>query len=517
MTDGPAPRETRWLWLGTAAFVVGLMAWSTWVRFRYLTSEPFPMGIDGYFYPIQLRSLLERGVLYYPSSPLALYAMTPLAAITDPITGARLGAAIGGALIAWPAYGVGARLGGSRLAGLVAASVATVSAGSFYLSVEFVKNAWGLAACLAVIWMGLRALDAPSRRRIALTFAALVATFLTHKMGAAIAVLLLVPAGIAWLAARGQLARVRPVHVLGAVALLTLGTVGLGVVMPERFISTTDLHLITDLFSGHAEWTVPAMSLRPGTRTAYQLTMDHEALLGGVTGLLAIAALWRRHAEVAAPVRALGFTVAGFALFLALPWLDVTDPDGLGFRMRLIAFVPWALCLAIVVGAGLREARTTLTTPDRRRAAAAAIVVACVAWIASRPLERPQGVVHTDPDMVAAISAAGSYFGTDYVIVSERHVGFIAQYYSKADVHLRTERFPVDKAWRMLTGNFIGKHRGLREAIEAARALPGVAPPIGVHPSHPMGIVIMPEATWQQVLPRVPEPAQTTLRAWFAP
>lgn len=510
-------RPVRWAWVGVAAFVIGLMAWSTWVRFRYLTSEPFPMGIDGYFYPIQLRSLLERGVLYYPSSPLALYAMTPLAAITDPITGARLGAAIGGALIAWPTYGVGARLGGSRLAGLVAASVATVSAGSFYLSVEFVKNAWGLAACLGVIWMGLRALDAPSRRRIALTGAALVATFLTHKMGAAIAVLLLVPAGVAWLRARGLLARVRPLHVAAGLAVLAVGTVGLGVVMPERFISTADLHLITDLFSRHAEWTAPAMSLRPGTRTAYQLTMDSEALLGGVTGLLAVAAVWRRRAALAAPVRALGLTVAGFAIFLALPWLDVSDPDGLGFRMRLIAFLPWALCLAIVVGAALHEARAQLTTPGRQRAVVAAVVLACAAWIATRPLARPEGVVHTDPDMVAAISAAGSYFGRDYVIVSERHVGFMAQYYSVADVHLRTEPFPADHAWRMLTGNYIGKHRGLREAIEAVRALPGVAPPIGVHPSHPMGIVIMPEATWQQVLPRVPEPAQSKLRAWFAP
>jgi len=32
-----------------------------WQRWRLLTASPFPLGVDGYFYPIQLRSLLERG------------------------------------------------------------------------------------------------------------------------------------------------------------------------------------------------------------------------------------------------------------------------------------------------------------------------------------------------------------------------------------------------------------------------------------------------------------------------
>src|SRR5262245_64927811 len=106
---------------GAAAAVLALAAWSLWQRWQMLSGSPFPLGVDGYFYPIQLRSLLDHGALAYPASPLAFYLMAPFAALTDPITGAKLASAVLGAAIAGPAYAVGARLGGCRGAGLVAA------------------------------------------------------------------------------------------------------------------------------------------------------------------------------------------------------------------------------------------------------------------------------------------------------------------------------------------------------------------------------------------------------------
>src|SRR5690242_2837316 len=133
--DAPADRATR---AAIAIGLVGLVVWSAWARYRFLASSPYPMGVDGYFYPIQLRSILEHGHLQYPASPLAFYLMAPFAALTDPITGAKLGAAVGGALIALPAYAIGARIGGNRAAGVAAAVIATTSVGSWYLSVEFV-------------------------------------------------------------------------------------------------------------------------------------------------------------------------------------------------------------------------------------------------------------------------------------------------------------------------------------------------------------------------------------------
>ena len=38
-------------------------------RWALLSASPFPLGVDGYFYPVQLRALLDHGALAYPSSP----------------------------------------------------------------------------------------------------------------------------------------------------------------------------------------------------------------------------------------------------------------------------------------------------------------------------------------------------------------------------------------------------------------------------------------------------------------
>ncbi|HEY6173455.1 MAG TPA: hypothetical protein VIX73_03385 [Kofleriaceae bacterium] len=98
-------RERLPMWVpgvAVAAALVALVAWSFWQRWMLLTASPFPLGVDGYFYPIQLRALLAHGELAYPASPLAFYLLAPFAAATDPITGAKLGTAIYGAAVAAP-------------------------------------------------------------------------------------------------------------------------------------------------------------------------------------------------------------------------------------------------------------------------------------------------------------------------------------------------------------------------------------------------------------------------------
>jgi hypothetical protein len=111
-SDGGA-RAPRWVWPAvTALAVLAVTALAIWRRWSLLADTPYPVGIDGYFYPIQLRALLERGELAYADFPLAFYALAPFAAATDPIVGAKLGSAILGGLAVVPAYEIGARLGG---------------------------------------------------------------------------------------------------------------------------------------------------------------------------------------------------------------------------------------------------------------------------------------------------------------------------------------------------------------------------------------------------------------------
>src|SRR5205814_860925 len=117
---------SAWKQRGPAvAAVAGLAVWAFVVRARWLFASPYPSGVDGYFYPVQVRALLETHHHYYASAPLVTWIMAAVAWIgrVDPITAAKLVAAAGTALATIPAYALARRAsGGSRAAGVLGAA-----------------------------------------------------------------------------------------------------------------------------------------------------------------------------------------------------------------------------------------------------------------------------------------------------------------------------------------------------------------------------------------------------------
>ncbi|MCX5744993.1 MAG: glycosyltransferase family 39 protein [Proteobacteria bacterium] len=490
--------------LVTVLAVGALVALSAWRRWQLLSASPFPVGIDGYFYPIQLRSLLETGHLQYPASPLTLWFMAPFAAATDPIVGAKLGACVGGALVAIPAYLLGARLGGGRGPGLVAAALATTSLGSTYLTVEFVKNGLGLAVALLAIWLVLRALDRRTTGRIAAAILGVVAAWLAHKMAAALVVLATLPAIV--VAARDH--RKLVVGLATAVGALALVV---GLAAPRRFVSPDDLALIGGLWSGHARWDAPALATRHLT-----LTMDHEALAGLVAGLGVIALLvaHRRSPRLAAwlgtpppaHVRATAWAIAGLAILIGLPWLAVDDPQGLGFRLRIAAYVPYALCLGML-------ARLVIGNLRALDGDALLLAIAIGLVGASPARTHVDGEVVPHPAMVSAvINARGKLPAGATAIVPERHIAFMVAWYTRAPVALRPEQ-ARDRVY-LLPLSFVGAGSALDDALVGARGVAGLAPPIGTHARHGNGLVIVPDATWRWVVDRLPPDERRRIDAW---
>lgn len=498
-------RERIWQ-LGVAIALVVLVAWSFWSRWRVLSASPFPLGVDGYFYPIQLRALLEDGALQYPSSPLTFWFMLPFAAATDPIVGAKLGAALGGALIAVPAYGVGARFGRSRGAGLVAAALAATSASSLYLSLEFVKQGFGLTVALAALWLVLRALDTPSRARIAAAIAGIGAALLAHKLAAGVVIAIAVPAAIDEARGRGKLRGRRLLYLLALSVVAAVVLLGLGLAFPERFLSPADLALLSGLFSSDAHVSAPALVTPQRT-----LAFEHDAAIGALLAVIAAVALRMRPAlpRKYGERRAMWIVVA-LGIAIGLPWLAVDDPQGLGFRLRLAAFVPLALCAAIVVGAA---ARSFARLKDRERDAAL-VVIALV--LAIRPHARPtEGMVLAHPALVSAVIASTSHIPAGAtVIVPERHILFMTAWYTRANVRLRPERVPRHERMRMMPLAFIGMGSPLEAALDRARDEPGVEPPIGTHPRHPNGLVLVTEPTWEWLLDQLPPAARAQWERW---
>src|SRR5262249_25385685 len=160
---------------------------------------------------------------------------------------------------------------------------------------------------------------------------------------------------------------------------------------PHRFLSIDDAGLARGLLSSTPHWTAPALVFPTG-----ELTVGHDALIGLLLAIAAIAA-HSVHKHIAAgslrdaaastspsllPVAAPALPIAapalpiaawpilGLAIAIGLPFLDVADRDGLGFRLRIAAFVPAALCAAIAVRTALGAARAVLARRGRAESAA---------------------------------------------------------------------------------------------------------------------------------------------------
>ncbi|HEY4240912.1 MAG TPA: glycosyltransferase family 39 protein [Kofleriaceae bacterium] len=496
------------VWTVRAA-LVGLAAWSAWTRWRLLGASPFPVGIDGYFYAIQEKALLAHGHLAYPASPLAFWLLAPFAAALGPIAGVKLGAAVLGGLSVVPAYGVGARLGGSRGAGLVAAAVCAVAPGSLYLSVEFVKNGIGLGVALAAIWLGLRAIDRtsaspfgdaapsgkagrcepPSRGRIVAAVLAFAAAVATHKMAGGLAALILAPAWI--VAAR------RRWLVAGGLAAAALVVLAIGLFAPHRVLSFDDAPLAGGLFSAHLAWSAPVLDGLP---------LGYAALLGGL-GALAVVALGTRAPRD--PVAAAALAVLALAIFLALPILDIDDRQGLAFRLRIAAFVPAALVGAILVGRIARVVPARLAAA--RAIAAGAIAAAVFAIGAATTGDLAPGEITVHPAMVTAAAALRIPPG-DTAVLSERQVAFLVAWTTGAPVSLHPEAVPRERRVRVITRAFIGDQSHLYAALVRARELP--EPPVGVHPLDANGLVLVPEAAWDWCLAQLPPDERAAYAGW---
>src|SRR6185369_16654934 len=139
------------------------------------------IGVDGYYYVVQVRALLETGHLNYPAAPLAFVWLLPFAKLAGTVTGVKLGAAAGTALAVFPAYALGRRVSGSRAAALVGAALVATSIGSQFLAAEFLKQGLGLTLALTALAALAATLARPGVARAVITVLCVVATALVHK------------------------------------------------------------------------------------------------------------------------------------------------------------------------------------------------------------------------------------------------------------------------------------------------------------------------------------------------
>lgn len=463
-------RETVWV-VALAVAVAGLVGAAAWARLGVLSAYPEPVGVDGYWYAVQLRSLLEEGRTADPALPAALWFLAPFAAALGPIDGLKLGAAIGVSLHVLTAFALGRALARSSAAGLVAAAVVATSPGSIYLTTEFVKQGIALTLLSGFLAALVAARERPSRGRIALAAAAGVAAALSHKLSFAIALAALGAVLVAEV--RRRPAERRWLAALGVSSLAAAG-----------FLAATRARWL-GLVSGEAELSLPALRFPSGVA----LRFGHEAALAAAVAVALVGLeLARRRRGSAGPLAGspIGWTLVGLALATALPWLAVDDPDGIGYRLRISAHLALAPLAGLLLAALLR---------DGRHRAVGAVAVA-VALIAMRPLAREEGVVRPNPALVTAAARVAADLPPDAEIVTpDRSVAFLLTWQTRRPARTRPDDGALGaRTWRVVPAAWLD--------AESAAALP------------PGPLVAVPESTWRAMLARLTPAARRRWDEW---
>ena len=461
--------------------VILLAVVSVAVRLQFLCGSPFAVGVDGYYYAVQVRALVETGQLYYPHPSLALYAIAPLAVLAGPVAAVKITASLAGGGLVVVAFATGRRLGGGALPGALCAAWVATSPGAFYLSAEFVETELGLLWVGIAILAVLRALERGSAARILLAVAAGLCTIATHPLAGAILCALTLPA-LSGIAVR------RP-------RISTLALVGVLVVLLSTawVLACHDgVALVRDAWTPEARWGLPALSTPRTTRWFGGEPLQAVAVaLGASVVLLRSSTPHRRGHD------AVLWSVVGLCLFIGLPWLDVGDPQGLGFRLRIVAFFPASIAVAAVGRVKVRHPRLVA-------------VLGVVGMLVARRPVYVDPVVATHPALIEGARRVRAHVPADaVVIVPDRHLMFMVTWASMVPARLQPASVPSDRRWRLLPRRSITPplQRALAEALRT-----DLDSPVALHPDDRLGLVLLHERDWQQVLAALPPPEQERWR-----
>jgi len=355
-------RNPRWLLLGIIASAMAARAGLLW-------STPWVPGMNGAYYLVQARAVLERGTLGIPDMPLTFYLQAGVAWLINFLHGGapaqaillavKLCDALLPPLAAWPVFVLtqrwAASLGRGAALPLTAAALAALGFPLMSMVGDFQKNSlalvWLAALCLALYsW-----LDTPTRGHGIRLLACLALLGLTHigVLGAALVLTVAVSTVALALRGLGQWRTRAPWLAGGAVVVLLAGGLVLWKFDPARIHRLAGALIDPAGFSNDGlQGPGPGGPRGPGGSGGAMALLRCVPLV--IFGLAAIPALVIVYRGRRAPRAIGGAVAAGCALaVLALtgPWFSMDK----SMRFVLIAFIP-----AVLAGTfALLHARST--------------------------------------------------------------------------------------------------------------------------------------------------------------
>lgn len=344
----------RPLVIGVSVVLIAAIATRAWLHF----SKPLVPGLNGAYYLIQTRAVLEDGKLALSDFPLifwlqagiahAIHVLTGISRDESVILGVKISDSVFPALSVISLGIIGWRWSCSERSPSFLAAIVPAALAAGFLPVlattgSFQKNSLGLALLAAFACAAHGFLRVPTwpRATSALLFLALVA--LTH-VGVAAAALLLAVALLfsAWLMLPDLHRKIRAPALLGVLVL----AVALAISAqsdPQRV-----RHLIRTSYSPAwltAQPTVnPAVTARPvSTKDWLRFRREPLVLLG--IGIATAAAVFRLRQRLPPADRAFLLSCSVLTIFLTTPIYNADVQS----RFLLIASVPAAICLSALL------------------------------------------------------------------------------------------------------------------------------------------------------------------------
>lgn len=363
MSEEHVTRHRRVLaFVGLAAVVLAAIAVRASVQF----GTGLMPGMNGAYYLVQVRAVIEKGHLAEHDMPLIFWLQAGLARLVQALSiltlessivlASKLFDSIVPALAAIPAFLLAVRWPGGRhsvWAGIAAATLAVLSSGPLRMVGDFQKNALGMLWVLSCAYCLQQGLDRRSWRHLAAAGLFLGLVGVTHIGTFGVTLALVVLVVLAW----ALLASSRPRRALLAVGGGAAGVAGLLGVLMILGDSARITRLLTLLTAPLSLFRSSGMGGSVRVGTWLRLQDPQTFILSGVLSLAAGAVLiWRRH-EIQPWERALVVASAVLALFLSSPFLS----QDMSLRFQLMAFAPAVILVSFVFArSGTPALRSTL-------------------------------------------------------------------------------------------------------------------------------------------------------------
>lgn len=376
-----------------------------------LFAHPFALGMDGYYYVLQVDDLQTNGRLYFHTrTPLILYALAGLSHLVgDPILSIKLGSIVLHAALCLGIFAIVTSVTRSRRLGALGSAVAAASGAHFYMIAEYINQ---LGALVFLTWLGwcvVRARRTRNRMWLLASALCLGAASLSHRSAPAIALAVGVSVALMQLLVTAQMRGHWPFRAAIFLVLALLCAPAL---------------LAAQTFVGIPSWIRDELTFAPRLPLTNGAPAEQMILMVAAPVTLVAIFFGGRNAPAEASERFSHIvfgSIAVWALLVTLnPFLNDRGAVGISWRLSVLAYYQAALLVP-----GLFR----LILPRSREVAfyAVAVVLPLMFWSAAytRPFGLQKELVSSRAELLRSLPDYRQRLGPEPLVVSRHGEQFV--------------------------------------------------------------------------------------------